>query len=38
MNTVIEELLQITEKDPLPSADTSSNRSLYGTKTVVRLH
>ena len=30
MNAVIEELLQIVEKDPLPAADTSSYWQLYG--------
>lgn len=35
MNPVIEELLQIVEKDPLPAADTSSHWQLYGRDTTV---
>ncbi len=35
MNPVIEELLQIVEKDPLPAADTSSHWLLYGGNTTV---
>lgn len=35
MNPVIEELLRIVEKDPLPAADTSSYWQLYGGQTIV---
>ena len=38
MNPVIEELLQIIEKDPLPDAHTSSHWKLFGRETIVARH
>jgi len=35
LNLVIEELLQIVEKDPLPAADTSSHWEILGNETTV---